>query len=142
MRIFVCAALLGTLALPAMSEACTETVFSASVGEQYMKAETALIEEDNATKALDIAGNLWTADLNCYERQALRKLRAAGFIEINNSAGAIDMLLPLLEDDAAPVEDRARTAYNIGQLYSSLGEAEKAQTFLDMSDALGGFKPC
>lgn len=50
MRIFVCAALLGTLALPAMSEACTETVFSASVGEQYMKAETALIEEDNATK--------------------------------------------------------------------------------------------
>ncbi|WP_156807967.1 hypothetical protein [Henriciella marina] len=141
MRVFVCAAFVGTLALPAMSEACTETVFSGSVSEQYMKAEIALIEEDNATKALDITDDLWTADLNCYERQSLRKLRAASFVEINNSAGAIDMLLPLLEDDASPASDRARTAYNIGQLYSNLGEAEKAQHYLEMSDALGGFKP-
>lgn len=141
MRIFVCAALLGTLALPAMSEACTETVFSASVGEQYLKAETALIQEDNAAEALDIIDGIWTADLDCFERQSLRKLHAASFIEVGNYQGAIDMLLPLLEDDAAPVEDRARTAYNIGQLYSSLGEAEKAQHYLDMSDALGGFKP-
>lgn len=136
MKTLITLTFVAVTALGANAAPCNASTFSAEHGAAYLQAETALIEDDNAETALEITEALWASDLNCFERASVRKLRAASFIEISDYASAVDMLRPLLSDETEPAADRAKIAYNIGQLYLSIGEEAAATPYLELARKL------
>lgn len=141
MKCMIVALAAGTAALCGEASACAVSTFTSTHGETYIEAEVALIDDADPARALELTGMLWASDLNCFERTSVRKLRAATLVELEDYGRAAELLEPLAEDTAQPDAERAQTAYNVGQLYLAIGEAEKGQRFLDLSDALGGYEP-
>ena len=126
----------GLAALSATAEPCSATAFSPAAGELYLTAETALLHEDDAARALELTDKLWASNLNCYERGGVRKLRAATLVELGQHERAADLLVPLVSDLDLPASERARQAYNIGQLYKAAGNEEAGEPYLQMSEDL------
>ena len=134
---FLCASAACCLtSLGATGEPCSETAFGPTVGELYLTAETALLQEDDASRALELTDELWASNLNCYERGGVRKLRAAILVELGQHERAADLLVPLVSDLDLPASERARQAYNIGQLYKAAGNEEASELYLQMSKNL------
>ncbi|MEM5516561.1 hypothetical protein WNY37_06345 [Henriciella sp. AS95] len=120
----------------AQAEPCNKSTFSSKTGEAYLEAETALMEKNDPAAALPITTALWTSNLNCFERDSVRKLRAAVFVELKDFGNAISLLDPIVSDESQPREERARTAYNIGQLYRAMGNVEAGAPYLALSEKL------
>ncbi|MEQ9316904.1 MAG: hypothetical protein RLN72_13700 [Henriciella sp.] len=117
---------------------CTETSFSAEHGQSYLTAEKALIEDDAPEVAVAITGQLLWSDLNCFEKPAVHRLRAASLVELGKLSEAAEELEPVLHDMNLPAVDRAELARNIGLLFQADGQAERGQTFLDMALDIAG----
>lgn len=105
---------------------CEATEFSSQSGELYLKAETELLQNDNAQAALGHLNKLRALDLNCYEQGAVLKLGAAIKIEAGDYAGAVRDLESALNQGYIPESEATNTYYNIFQIYLSQNNLEKA----------------
>ena len=123
-------------ALGAQASPCTKTNFTSANGDIYLEAETALIQGDDPQSVLDLTEDLWGSDLNCFERETVRRLRAATFVELRDYKSAINLLKPLALDESLPDQQRAETANNLVELYNQLGHPEDAAPYAELRDRL------
>lgn len=63
-------------------------------------------------------------------------MKAAALVELKDFESAIAELKIVLEHPLLSTEEKAREAYNIGQLYRVLGDQEAVAPYLDMSETL------
>ena len=63
-------------------------------------------------------------------------MKAAALVELKDFEAAIAELKHVLEHPLLSTDDKARQAYNIGQLYGVLGDEEAGAPYLEMSEAL------
>ena len=130
MKSLFCLAGLALVSFSANAAPCTAKL--------YLKAETALLEQDAPAVTQDLVSQLRERDLNCYEHTAVRKLGAAAHVELGEYQAAITLLEPLATDSSRPDSERAKIAYSIGKLYQAIGDNASAAPFLDLSENLGG----
>lgn len=116
----------GASAALAQGAACEETQFSAKTGEVYLKAETELLQNDNPQAALSQINKLRGMELNCYEQGAVLKLGAAIKIQANDYAGAARDLQAAIDQGYVPEADKAKTYYQIFQIYLSQNDLQRA----------------
>ncbi|MEQ8559218.1 MAG: hypothetical protein RIB03_12955 [Henriciella sp.] len=116
----------GAGAAMAQAAQCEETQFSSKTGEVYLKAETELLQNDNPQAALQQINKLRGMELNCYEQGAVLKLGAAIKIQAGDYAGAVADLESAINQGYVPDSERAKTYYNIFQIYLSQNDLNKA----------------
>lgn len=110
-------ALTGTAA----AKACAETEFSSSNAELYLKAETALLVNDDPEVAMQQVEQLQNRDLNCYEQSAVLRLGGAAKTELGDYHGAVgDFELALIKG-FVPDDEIERTRQNIAVLKQAAG---------------------
>ncbi len=122
----------------ANAQACEENQFSSTNAENYLKAETALIVEDNPQAALAALNALKAQELNCYEEGAALRLGAAIKIETEDYEGAVEDLLTAVDRGYIPEAEQKTTFYNISQIYLSIDNKVKALEYFDKWMAAGG----
>ena len=122
----------------ANAQACEETQFSSTNAENYLKAETELIVNDNAQAALAELNALKAQQLNCYEEGAALRLGAAIKIETGDYDGAVADLLTAVNRGYIPDSEKKTTYYNISQIYLSTDNKERALEYFDKWMAEGG----
>ena len=122
----------------ANAQACEETQFSSANAENYLKAETELMVNENAPAALQALNALRAQQLNCYEEGAALQLSAAIKIRTEDYAGAIRDLNEALNKGYIAADNRKSTYYNIAQLYLTTDNKEKALEYYDLWMAQGG----
>ncbi len=116
----------GAGAAIAQAAACEANEFGSKTGELYLKAETELLQNDNAQAALQALNQLRNQELNCYEQGAILKLGAAIKIEAGDYNGAVRDLEAALNQGYIPESESAKTYYNIFQIYLSQNDLQKA----------------
>ncbi|WP_233356245.1 tetratricopeptide repeat protein [Henriciella aquimarina] len=129
---------MGAGAAVAQGAQCEATEFSSKPGEIYLKAETELLQNDNAQAALQQLRKLEAMDLNCYEQGAVLKLGAAIKIEAGDYAGAVQDLEGAINQGYIPDSEKSKTYYNIFQIYLSQNNLEKALDYADKWMSSGG----
>ncbi|MEQ9316812.1 MAG: hypothetical protein RLN72_13240, partial [Henriciella sp.] len=129
---------LGAGAALAQGANCEATEFSAKTGELYLKAETELLQNDNAQAALGALNQLRNQELNCYEQGAVLKLGAAIKIETGDYNGAVRDLESALNQGYIPAAERNKTYYNIFQIYLSQNDLNKALEYSQKWISSGG----
>ena len=122
--------------LGAQASPCSAGHFTDEHGKTYLSAETALLEDEAPGRAVSILDTLQASGLNCYEALATHRMKAAALVELKDFESAIAELKIVLEHPLLSTEEKAREAYNIGQLYRVLGDQEAAAPYLDMSETL------
>ncbi|MEL6861441.1 MAG: hypothetical protein AAGL11_06360 [Pseudomonadota bacterium] len=122
----------------ANAQACQETQFSSANAENYLKAETELMVNENAPAALQALNALRAQQLNCYEEGAALQLSAAIKIRTEDYAGAIRDLNEALNKGYIAADNRKSTYYNIAQLYLTTDNKEQALAYYDRWMAAGG----
>ncbi|WP_084397778.1 hypothetical protein [Henriciella aquimarina] len=127
---------LGLATLTASASPCTASEFSQPTADRYLEAEQALLREEDAQSAVAILTDLQTTDLNCYEEASVHRMKAAALVEIKEYEAAIAELKPVLSSGTLSASEKAKHAYNIGQLYLAMDDQESAQPYLDMSEKL------
>ena len=120
----------GLAALSAMAEPCEATEFTKPHGEAYLEAETALFQDDDASKTLVMSEKLLNSDLNCLERLATQKLRAIALAFSQEYDAAID--LQVLETGPIPNDEQAEIAESLSLLH-------RAREGEDLDFCLQGF---
>ena len=110
----------------AQNATCEETQFSSKTGEVYLKAETELLQNDNPQAALQHINKLRSMELNCYEQGAVLKLGAAIKIQANDYAGAARDLQAAIDQGYVPEAEKAKTYYQIFQIYLSQNDLQRA----------------
>ena len=136
MKLVICLGFAVVTALGAQAAPCTKTSFTSANGKIYKQAETALVKSGAPQTALDLTGELWDSNLNCYERQSVRRLRAATFAMMNDYKSAIELLEPLTKDESLPKQQRADTAGSIADLYTQHGEQRAAKPYIELKEKL------
>jgi len=116
----------GASAAMAQNATCEETQFSSKTGEVYLKAETELLQNDNPQAALQHINKLRSMELNCYEQGAVLKLGAAIKIQANDYAGAARDLQAAIDQGYVPDAEKAKTYYQIFQIYLSQNDLQRA----------------
>ena len=116
----------GASAAMAQNATCEETQFSSKTGEVYLKAETELLQNDNPQAALQHINKLRSMELNCYEQGAVLKLGAAIKIQANDYAGAARDLQAAIDQGYVPEAEKAKTYYQIFQIYLSQNDLQRA----------------
>lgn len=122
----------------AAAQACEETQFSSTNAENYLKAETELIANDNPQAALVALSALRSQVLNCYEEGAALRLGAAIKIQTNDLDGAVADLLTAIDRGYIPQTELKTTYYNISQIYLSSDNKVQALEYMDKWMAQGG----
>lgn len=139
MRSTAAVAILVTLGVGAASaQACEETQFSSANAENYLKAETELMVNENPQAALAALNQLRAGTLNCYEEGAAIQLSAAIKIQNEDYAGAIRDLEEALRKGYVAPDNRKSSYYNIAQLYLTTDNKEKALEYYDLWMGAGG----
>lgn len=128
----------GAGAAIAQAASCEATEFSSKTGELYLKAETELLQNDNAQAALGALNQLRNQELNCYEQGAVLKLGAAIKIEAGDYNGAVRDLEAALNQGYIPEAERSKTYYNIFQIYLSQNDLQKALDYSQQWLSSGG----
>ncbi|MEL6858129.1 MAG: hypothetical protein AAFO74_07065 [Pseudomonadota bacterium] len=122
----------------ATAQACEETQFTSGNAENYLKAETELLANDNPQGALAALNALRASPLNCYEEGAALRLGAAIKIETGDYDGAVADLITAVDRGYIPADQQKTTFYNISQIYLSTDNKVKALEYMDKWMALGG----
>lgn len=122
----------------AAAQACEETQFSSTNAENYLKAETELLVNDNAAAALAALNALKSQPLNCYEEGAALRLGAAIKIENEDYEGAVADLITAINRGFIPESEAKTTYYNISQIYLSIDNKVKSLEYFDKWMAAGG----
>ena len=122
----------------AAAQACEETQFSSTNAENYLKAETELLVNDNAAGALAALNALKAQPLNCYEEGAALRLGAAIKIQNEDYEGAVADLITALNRGFIVESERKTTYYNISQIYLSTDNKVKSLEYFDKWMAVGG----
>lgn len=122
----------------AAAQVCEETQFSSTNAENYLKAETELLVNDNPQAALAALGALRAQQLNCYEEGAALRLGAAIKIQTNDLEGAVADLLLAIDRGYIPTTELKNTYYNISQIYLSADNKEKALEYFGKWMQQGG----
>ncbi|WP_300376969.1 hypothetical protein [Henriciella sp.] len=117
---------LGAGAAIAQAADCEETQFGSEAGEVYLKAETELLQNENPQAALQQINKLQNMELNCYEQGAVLKLGAAIKIKNGDYAGAANDLEAAIDQGYVSGDQRAKTYYQIFQIYLSQNDLNKA----------------
>ncbi|WP_300375982.1 hypothetical protein [Henriciella sp.] len=133
MKHFITLSTFAFAGLCAEAQACTVNSFSSKNGAIYLEAETALLQEHDPQEALALSDTLFSSELNCYERQAVRKLRAAIYVELGEHTNAAMMLIPLVSDKSLSASERSTQAHNIGQIFLAAGDEKAGSKWLKMS---------
>jgi len=132
----------GALAMAAgaaTAQTCTETEFSSTNAELYLKAETALlVEPKNPGLALQNLNSLRQKELNCYEFGAALRLGAAIKLENKDYDGAVRDLEEALNKGYIPASDAPQTYYNIAQIYLTQERLGQALVYMDRWVNAGG----
>ncbi|MGB3625253.1 MAG: hypothetical protein WA989_05485 [Henriciella sp.] len=128
----------GAGAAMAQAANCEATEFSSKTGELYLKAETELLQNDNANAALQALNQLRNQELNCYEQGAILKLGAAIKIETGDYVGAVRDLESALNQGYIPASETSKTYYNIFQIYLSQNDLNKALEYSQKWISSGG----
>ncbi|MEM7638662.1 MAG: hypothetical protein AAF269_06320 [Pseudomonadota bacterium] len=122
----------------AAAQACEETQFSSTNAENYLKAETELIVNDNPQAALVALQALKAQELNCYEEGAALRLGAAIKIQTDDLEGAVADLLTAIDRGYIPETELKTTYYNISQIYLSGDDKTKALQYFNLWMEKGG----
>ncbi|MEM7328524.1 MAG: tetratricopeptide repeat protein [Pseudomonadota bacterium] len=122
----------------AAAQACEETQFSSTNAENYLKAETELLVNDNPSGALAALNALKAQPLNCYEEGAALRLGAAIKIETGDYEGAVNDLITALNRGFIPASEAKTTYYNVSQIYLSTDNKVKALEYMDKWMDAGG----
>ncbi len=122
----------------AAAQACEETQFSSTNAENYLKAETELIVNDNPQAALVALQALKSQVLNCYEEGAALRLGAAIKIQTDDLEGAVADLLTAIDRGYIPETELKTTYYNISQIYLSGDDKTKALQYFNLWMEKGG----
>ncbi|MEM7460246.1 MAG: hypothetical protein AAF331_12335 [Pseudomonadota bacterium] len=122
----------------AAAQACEETQFSSTNAENYLKAETELIVNDNPQAALVALNALRSQVLNCYEEGAALRLGAAIKIQTDDLEGAVADLLTAIDRGYIPQTELKTTYYNISQIYLSGDDKTKALEYVNLWMEQGG----
>ena len=122
----------------AAAQACEETQFSSTNAENYLKAETELIVNDNPQAALVALQALKSQVLNCYEEGAALRLGAAIKIQTDDLEGAVADLLTAIDRGYIPETELKTTYYNISQIYLSGDDKSKSLEYFNLWMEQGG----
>ena len=122
----------------AAAQACEETQFSSTNAENYLKAETELIVNDNPQAALVALQALKSQVLNCYEEGAALRLGAASKIQTDDLEGAVADLLTAIDRGYIPETELKTTYYNISQIYLSGDDKSKSLEYFNLWMEQGG----
>jgi len=122
----------------AAAQACEETQFSSANAENYLKAETELMVNENPQAALQALNALRAQELNCYEEGAAMQLSAAIKIQTEDYVGAIGDLETMIARGFIAGENVKSTYYNIAQLYLTTDNKEKSLEYYDRWMSVGG----
>lgn len=122
----------------AAAQACEETQFSSTNAENYLKAETELLVNDNPQAALVALNALKAQPLNCYEEGAALRLGAAIKIQTDDLDGAVADLLTAINRGYIPETELKTTYYNISQIYLSGDNKEKSLEYFGLWMQQGG----
>lgn len=128
----------GLAALSATAEPCEATEFTKPHGEAYLEAETALFQDDDASKTLVMSEKLLNSDLNCLERLATQKLRANALAFSQDYDAAIDLLEQVLESGAISKAEQAKTMESLSLLH----RARKGEDLDFCVEGFGVPHPC
>ncbi|MCR9269743.1 MAG: hypothetical protein NXH72_07140 [Hyphomonadaceae bacterium] len=122
----------------AAAQACEETQFSSANAENYLKAETELMVNENPQAALQALNALRSQELNCYEEGAAIQLSAAIKIQTEDYTGAVRDLETLISRGFITGDALKSTYYNIAQIYLTVDNKESALQYYDRWMAAGG----
>ena len=122
----------------AAAQACEETQFSSANAENYLKAETELMVNENPQAALQALNALRAQQLNCYEEGAAMQLSAAIKIQTEDYIGAIGDLETMISRGFISGDNVKSTYYNIAQLYLTTDNKEKSLEYYDRWMSAGG----
>lgn len=122
----------------AAAQACEETQFTSTNAENYLKAETELLVNDNPQAALAALQALRSQVLNCYEEGAALRLGAAIKIQTDDLEGAVADLLTAIDRGYIPETELKTTYYNISQIYLSGDNKIKALEYFNLWMEQGG----
>lgn len=122
----------------AAAQTCEETQFSSTNAENYLKAETELLVNDNPQAALVALQALRSQVLNCYEEGAALRLGAAIKIQTDDLDGAVADLLTAIDRGYIPETELKNTYYNISQIYLSGDDKVKALEYFNLWMEKGG----
>ncbi|MEL7042120.1 MAG: hypothetical protein AAGL90_11390 [Pseudomonadota bacterium] len=122
----------------AAAQGCEETQFSSTNAENYLKAETELMVNENPQGALAALNALKAKELNCYEEGAALQLGAAIKIQTEDYVGAIADLETAIARGFISGDNVKSTYYNIAQLYLTTDNKEKSLEYYDRWMSLGG----
>lgn len=122
----------------ATAQACTETQFTSTNAENYLKAETELMVNENPSGALVALNALRSQPLNCYEEGAALQLSAAIKIQTEDYIGAVRDLETLIARGFITGDSLKSTYYNIAQLYLTTDNKEKSLEYYDRWMKAGG----
>lgn len=122
----------------AAGQACEETQFSSANAENYLKAETELMVNENPQAALAALNALRAQQLNCYEEGAAMQLSAAIKIQTEDYAGAVRDLEALISRGFIAGDNLVSAYYNISQIYLTMDNKEKALEYFDLWMGVGG----
>lgn len=122
----------------ASAQACEETQFTSTNAENYLKAETELMVNENPSGALVALQALRSQPLNCYEEGAALQLSAAIKIQTEDYLGAIRDLEALIAKGFITGDSIKSTYYNIAQLYLTTDNKEKSLEYYDRWMRAGG----
>ena len=122
----------------AAAQACEETQFSSKNAENYLKAETELMVNENPAGALAALNLLKAQPLNCYEEGAALQLGAAIKIQTEDYAGAVADLETMIARGIIAGDNLKSTYYNIAQLYLTIDNKENALEYYDLWMGVGG----
>ncbi|MEO1189099.1 MAG: hypothetical protein AAFW60_08495 [Pseudomonadota bacterium] len=122
----------------AAAQACEETQFTSTNAENYLKAETELLVNDNPQAALVALQALRSQVLNCYEEGAALRLGAAIKIQTDDLDGAVADLLTAIDRGYIPEAELKTTYYNISQIYLSGDDKVKALEYFNLWMEKGG----
>lgn len=122
----------------ASAQGCEETQFTSKNAENYLKAESELLVNNNAQAALIALNELKSQELNCYEEGAALSLGAAIKIQNEDYMGAVRDLEEALAKGYIAAENRKTTFYNIAQIYLTTDNKDQALQYFDRWMAEGG----
>lgn len=122
----------------AQAGGCTETQFTSKAYANYGKAETELLVNKNPQAALAALNALNAMQLNCYEKGASLRLGAAIKIENKDYRGAAQSLETAINQGYITGADKAKTYYQISQIFLSLDDSVAALKYSDLWIRNGG----
>lgn len=103
----------------------TEITSASKATDLYLKAETALLIEDNPSAANGFLSQMRALDLNCFEESILLAMSAQVKISLEDYAGAVRDLETRVQKQYIQPSQLPQTYLAIGQLYFQEGELEK-----------------